>query len=150
MHDDPATRRSSWSTPAAPSTGGGFVCAAGACVPGGGRFSYTSRTCFGLCAPPPAHEPSAAAAGADQVVQVPPGSGFCRTAQDAGNVSWIHCPAHFGNSSGTLTIGANHVSNSCRGPGVSPQRASPSAPYLDNPAVCMTWDASLNARCVII
>ena len=45
----------------------------------------------------------------------------------------------------TLTIGVNHVSNSCRGPGVSPQRASPSAPYLDNPAICMTWDASLNA-----
>eukprot|EP01046_Picozoa_sp_COSAG06_P090866 COSAG06_NODE_37170_length_438_cov_0.917404_2_plen_53_part_01 len=52
MNDDP--KSSSWIRPAAPSTGGGYICSeAGKCVPGVGHVSYTSRTCFGLCSAPP-------------------------------------------------------------------------------------------------
>lgn len=52
MNDDP--KWSSWTSTAAPSTGGGYICSDdGKCVPGEGRVSYTSKTCFGLCDSPP-------------------------------------------------------------------------------------------------
>ena len=66
----------------------------------------------------------------------------CRVSH-ADGVTWLTCPAIApGNM---LTIGANHVSNDCKGPGVSPVRTSPTAPYEDNPLICMSWDSSINA-----
>ena len=64
----------------------------------------------------------------------------CHVVADQRNVSWLRCPGR----SDTMTIGVNHVSNNCRGPGVSPPRNSTTAPYADNSAICMTWDSSIN------
>jgi hypothetical protein len=65
MNDD--AKWSSWTAEASASTGGGYVCnAQQQCVKGTGHVSYTSRTCFGLCANPPSTTASptpAAAAG---------------------------------------------------------------------------------------
>eukprot|EP00937_MAST-01D_sp_MAST-1D-sp2_P001821 g1821.t1 len=73
-------------------------------------------------------------------------SPYCRTVRDERSVWWLRCPAldGSGRSNLTLTIGANHVSNDCAGPGVSPPRASANSTYAPNPAICMTWDAALN------
>ena len=68
------------------------------------------------------------------------GEGSCHVVADQRNVSWLRCPG----LSDTMTLGVNHVSNNCRGPGVSPPRSSATAPYANNSAICMTWDSSIN------
>ena len=72
-------------------------------------------------------------------------SSFCHVAHDTRNVTWLRCPAFAGPEQLLLTLGANHLSNDCRGPGVSPLRGSTAAPYAENPATCMTWDRAINA-----
>jgi hypothetical protein len=63
MNDD--AKWSSWTAEAPASTGGGYVCnAQEQCVKGTGHVSYTSRTCFGLCANPPSTTASPTPSGA--------------------------------------------------------------------------------------
>ena len=76
-------------------------------------------------------------------VAIAASSPYCRTVQKD-EVYWLRCPALDGGDNLTLTLGVNHVSNDCAGPGVSPPRASANSTYAPNTAICMTWDATLN------
>merc|ERR1711934_8689 len=71
-------------------------------------------------------------------------SRYCRI-DDSAAVTWVRCPSQ-NKGAPILTIGANHVTNNCAGPGVSPPGGDPGGFALcaTQQCTCNTWDRSLN------
>lgn len=60
-------------------------------------------------------------------------------------IAWVRCPSQ-NDGKPMLTIGANHASNNCVGPGVGSDPGDPSGVALcaTQECTCMTWDSSIN------
>jgi hypothetical protein len=80
---------------------------------------------------------------AKSITIIPHADGFCHVDNTTG-VHWLRCPSQNGGQK-MLTIGANHVSNNCVGPGVGSDPGDPGGELLcaTQECTCMTWDSNI-------